>query len=65
MGLIYTRKKDESEEAIDFMKVVEAQQAAGRLTVGAVTAPLPYDVEQKRHIDRTIEQEQRPKDEDE
>ncbi|MCQ2287939.1 MAG: hypothetical protein MJZ74_02470 [Muribaculaceae bacterium] len=61
MGLFYTKKKEEDKNAIDFMEVRDAQQATQAITTGQVVSPLPYDVEKKRHIDRQVEVEQRPK----
>lgn len=61
MGIFYTKKKEEDKNALDFMEVRDAQQATQAVTVGEVASPLPYDVEQKRRIDRQIEVEQRPK----
>ncbi len=61
MGLIYEKKKDDEVDAIDFMKVAEAQRASQNVVAGEVVSPLPYDVEKKRQVNRTIEKEQRPK----
>lgn len=61
MARFYEKQKDDDKNALDFLQVKEAQQAAMNVAVGATTSPLPYDVEKKVHIDRQIEQEQRPK----
>ena len=63
MGLVYTKKKDENEDAINFMEVLESQLATQSIVVGETVAPLPYDVEKKTQVDKQIEVEQRPKDE--
>lgn len=61
MGFVYTKKKDESEDAIDFMKVMEAQQATLQSMLGETVAQRPYDVEKKTQVGKQIEVEQRPK----
>lgn len=61
MARFYEKKKEDNNNALDFLQVKEAQQAAMNVAMGAIASPLPYDVEHKVHIDRQIEKEQRPK----
>ncbi len=61
MGLIYEKKKDDDNDALDFMQLREAQQATQNIVAGSVTSPRPYDVEKKQQVDRKPQVEQRPK----
>lgn len=61
MGLIYEKKKDDEGDVLDFTKVMEAQRATQNIIAGETVAPLPYDVEKKKKIDKQITKEQRPK----
>lgn len=62
MGVVYTKKKDDNEDAIDFMQVMEAQLATQQSMLGETVAPLPYNLEKRSQVNKQIEVEQRPKD---
>lgn len=61
MAKYYEKQKEETPNAIDFIEVRKAQQAAEAIVNGSITSPLPYDVEKKRTIEQHVEVEQRPK----